>query len=81
MNLLGQNDPRSMQGMLSRGSNTYQGMSNSPWAGKITQNSPIPGNPLGGGLTGSMRTASMLPQYQKLSLQDVARKALSGGVR
>lgn len=77
MNLLGQNDPRSMQGMLSRGSNTYQGMSNSPWAGKVTQNSPIPGV----GPSGSMQQASMMPQYQKLSLQDVARKALSGGVR
>ena len=64
MDLLGQKDPRSMQGMLARGANIYQGTSNSPYAGKVTEN---------------LQTASMLPHYQKMSLQDVARNVLSGG--
>jgi len=73
MDLLGQRDPRSMQGMMARGANIYQGTSNSPYAGKPTANSMQPV------LTSSMKQASMLPHYQKMSLQDVARKVLSGG--
>jgi len=75
MDLLGQRDPRSMQGMLARGANIYQGTSNSPYAGKPTANSmqPVLNS------TSSMQQASMLPHYQKMSLQDVARKVLSGG--
>lgn len=68
MDLLGQKDPRSMQGMLARGANIYQGTSNSPYAGKPTEAS-----------MDTMKQASMLPHYQKMSLQDVARKVLSGG--
>lgn len=54
-------DPRSTQGIMARGANVYQGGSMSPYAGKVTASS----------LTSAPKIG-----YQKLSLQDVARKAL-----
>lgn len=61
-------DPRSTQGILARGSNVYSGGSSNAYGGKVTVN--------------SLRTASppKLPEYKKLSLQEVARKALGNGV-
>ena len=56
------NDPRGMQGILSRGSNTYSGGSKNSYGGKVTANSGV----------------GIKPAYKKLSLQDVARKALGG---
>jgi hypothetical protein len=66
-------DPRSMVGQLARGANIYMGASKSPYAGKTTQNSvslmkEVP----------NMRSASMLPQYKRPSLADVARTFLNG---
>lgn len=59
-------DPRSTQGILARGSNTYMGASKSPYAGQVTANSQE--NPI----------ASLLPQYKKDSLAAVARRFISG---
>lgn len=63
------NDPRSLAGQLARGTNTYMGASKSPYAGKVS--APVgPGNPL--------QQASLLPQYKKLSLQDIAKAHING---
>jgi hypothetical protein len=60
-------DPRSLAGQLARGTNTYMGASKSPYAGKISK-------PVGNAL----QQASLLPQYKKLSLQDVAKAHING---
>ena len=57
------NDPRGMQGILSRGSNTYNAGSKSSYGGKVTTQSLLNGG---------------VGTYKKMSLQDVARKALGG---
>ena len=63
-----QPDPRGPVGQLARGANIYMGASKSPYAGKVTANS-----------VENMNTASLLPQYKKTSLADVARRFLNAG--
>ncbi len=60
-------DPRSMKGQLARGANVYMGASGSPYAGQMTANS-----------VEGMQQASLMPQYKKSSLADVARNFLNG---
>lgn len=60
-------DPRGPMGQLARGANVYMGASNSPYAGKMTNNA-----------VDKMKTASLLPEYKKASLADVARQFLNG---
>ena len=62
-------DPRSLAGQLARGTNTYMGASKSPYAGKIGTSLPV-GN--------ALQQASLLPQYKKMSLQDVAKAHING---
>lgn len=58
-------DPRSRTGQMARGANIYMGASKSPWAGTPTQQI-------------ANQTLSKVPQYKKMSLQDVARTFLNG---
>jgi hypothetical protein len=62
-----QPDPRSTTGQLARGANIYMGASKSPYAGQITASG-----------VDRFRSASLLPQYKKPSLADVARMYLNG---
>lgn len=62
-------DPRSTQGIMARGSNVYSGGSANSYGGKVTANSMRP------------KEAAGLPTYKKLSLQDVAKRALGGDLR
>lgn len=64
--LSSQPDPRSRVGQLARGANIYQGASKSPYAGKPTQ-----------ATLSNTHNASLLPQYKKMSLADVARNFLN----
>lgn len=63
-------DPRSMQGKLARGANIYMGASKSPYAGQMTANA-----------VEGMQQASLMPQYKKSSLADVAKAFLNGSQR
>lgn len=60
-------DPRGLVGQLSRGTNTYMGASKSPYAGQVTTNA-----------VEGMNSASLLPQYRKPSLQEIARSFING---
>lgn len=64
-------DPRSRVGQLARGANIYQGASKSPYAGKPTLNG------MAQATLSNTHTASLLPQYKKMSLADVARNFLN----
>jgi hypothetical protein len=63
-------DPRSTQGRMARGANIYLGASMSPHAGSMSPNAAE-----------NMQQASLMPQYKKSSLADVARNFLNGSSR